>query len=430
MNVSLVLFGSFFILLFLNVPISISLAVSSILTLLASPLPNSMLSLVATNLYTASNKYVLLAIPFFILGGNIMDVSGISTRLIDFFRSLVGHTKHGLAMVCVIVACFFAAISGSGPATVAALGAILIPAMTNTGYEKSTSAALMSTAGAIGIVIPPSITFVVYGSVTGTSIGSLFMSGIIPGVLIGIFIYYAMKLSSRGRDLVQMPKASGEERMAAFKNAVWGLLMPVIILGGIYGGIFTPTEAAAVSAVYGFIVGLFIYRTLKLKDIMRILRQSVSQTAVVMFIIGCAAVFGNTLTITGIAAKASTGLINIAGGNKYIFLLMVNIILIIAGCFIDANSALYILCPILFPIAQKLNIDPVHLGAVMVVNLALGLITPPVGVNLFTGCGVAGIQLSDMIKKVWPFVFAVLVVLLLITYIPGISMFLPNLMAK
>ena len=430
MNVSLVLFGSFFILLFLNVPISISLAVSSILTLLASPLPNSMLSLVATNLYTASNKYVLLAIPFFILGGNIMDVSGISTRLIDFFRSLVGHTKHGLAMVCVIVACFFAAISGSGPATVAALGAILIPAMTNTGYEKSTSAALMSTAGAIGIVIPPSITFVVYGSVTGTSIGSLFMSGIIPGILIGIFIYYAMKISSRGRELVQMPKASGKERWAAFKNAVWGLLMPIIILGGIYGGIFTPTEAAAVSAVYGFIVGLFIYRTLKMKDIMRILRQSVSQTAVVMFIIGCAAVFGNTLTITGVAAKASTGLINLAGGNKYIFLLMVNIILIIAGCFIDANSALYILCPILFPIAQKLNIDPVHLGAVMVVNLALGLITPPVGVNLFTGCGVAGIQLSDMIKKVWPFVFAVLIVLLLITYIPGISMFLPNLMAK
>ena len=200
MNAALILFGVFFLLLFLNVPISISLAVSSILTVLACNLP---LSMVATNLYTASNKYVLLAIPFFILGGNIMDVSGISTRLIDFFRSLVGHTKHGLAMVCVIVACFFAAISGSGPATVAALGAILIPAMTKTGYDKATSAALMSTAGAIGIVIPPSITFVVYGSVTGTSIGSLFMSGIIPGILIGIVIYWAMKLCSRDCQLVQ-----------------------------------------------------------------------------------------------------------------------------------------------------------------------------------------------------------------------------------
>ena len=425
MNAAVILFGIFFLLLFLNVPISISLAVSSILTTLACKLP---LSMVATNLYSSANKYVLLAIPFFILGGNIMDVSGISTRLIDFFRTLVGHTKHGLAMVCVIVACFFAAISGSGPATVAALGAILIPAMTKTGYDKSTSAALMSTAGAIGIVIPPSITFVVYGSVTGTSIGSLFMSGIIPGILIGIVIYFTMKLSSRGRQLVQQPKASGKERWEAFKNAVWGLLMPVIILGGIYGGIFTPTEAAAVSAIYGLLVGLFIYKTLTFKNIMQILRQSVSQTAVVMFIIGCAAVFGNTLTFTGIASKASAALISIAGGNKYIFLLMVNIILIIAGCFIDANSALYILCPILFPISQSLGIDPVHLGAVMIVNLALGLITPPVGVNLFTGCGVAGIPLSDMIKKIWPFVIAVLIVLILITYIPGISMLLPNLM--
>ena len=422
---ALILFGVFFVLLFLNVPIAISLGVSSIVTTLAC---NLSLNMVATNLYSASNKYVLLAIPFFILAGNIMEVSEISTKLIAFFKSLVGHTKHGLAMVCVVVACFFAAISGSGPATVAALGGILIPAMTNSGYDRSTSAALMSTAGAIGIVIPPSITFVVYGSVTGTSIGSLFISGIVPGIIIGIFIYYTMVLSSRGRTIVPAPKASGKERWAAFKDSVGGLLMPVIILGGIYGGIFTPTEAAAVSAIYGFIVGIFFYKTLRWKEIMKILRQSVSQTAVVMFIIGCAAVFGNTLTFTGIAAKASSALISIASGNKYIFLLMVNIILIIAGCFIDANSALYILCPILFPIAQSLGIDAVHLGAVMVVNLALGLITPPVGVNLFTGCGVAGISLNDMIRKIWPFVIAMLLVLLLITYVPAVSTFLPGLM--
>ena len=422
---ALILFGVFFVLLFLNVPIAISLGVSSIVTTLAC---NLSLNMVATNLYSASNKYVLLAIPFFILAGNIMEVSEISTKLIAFFKSLVGHTKHGLAMVCVVVACFFAAISGSGPATVAALGGILIPAMTNSGYDRSTSAALMSTAGAIGIVIPPSITFVVYGSVTGTSIGSLFISGIVPGIIIGIFIYYTMVLSSRGRTIVPAPKASGKERWTAFKDSVGGLLMPVIILGGIYGGIFTPTEAAAVSAIYGFIVGIFFYKTLRWKEIMKILRQSVSQTAVVMVIIGCAAVFGNTLTFTGIAAKASSALISIASGNKYIFLLMVNIILIIAGCFIDANSALYILCPILFPIAQSLGIDAVHLGAVMVVNLALGLITPPVGVNLFTGCGVAGISLNDMIRKIWPFVIAMLLVLLLITYVPAVSTFLPGLM--
>lgn len=206
--------------------------------------------------------------------------------------------------------------------------------------------------------------------------------------------------------------------------------MPVIILGGIYGGIFTPTEAAAVSAIYGLIVGMFIYKTLRFKEIVVILRQSVSQTAVVMLIIGCAAVFGKVLTFTGLASDASQSLISIAHGNKYTFLLMVNIILIIAGCFIDANSALYILCPILFPIAKTLGIDAVHLGAVMTVNLALGLITPPVGVNLFTGCGVAGITLTDMVKKIWPFVIAVLIVLLLVTYIPQISTILPSLMVK
>ena len=411
---ALLLFGLFFVLLFLNVPIAISLGVSSVVTTMA--VKPAMMATIATNLYSATNTYVLLAIPFFILAGNIMDVSGISVRLINFFNSLVGHTKHGTAMVCVIVACFFAAISGSGPATVAALGGILIPAMSRSGYEKSTSAALMSTAGAIGIVIPPSITFVVYGSVTGTSVGSL-------------FIYYTMVITSKGRELVRQPKANGAQRWKAFKDAVWGILMPVIILGGIYGGIFTPTEAAAVSAIYGFIVGLFIYRSLKLKDILTILRQSVSQTAVVMLIIGCAAVFGKVLTFTGMASAASHSLISVAHGNKYIFLLMVNIILIIAGCFIDANSALYILCPILFPISQSLGIAPVHLGSVMVVNLALGLITPPVGVNLFTGCGVAGISLTDMVKKIWPFVIAVLVVLVLVTYIPVISMFLPNLMS-
>lgn len=424
---ALILFGSFFLLLFLNVPIAISLAVSSILTTIACNLP---MSLIATNLYSSAFKTVLLAIPFFILGGNIMERSGISARLIDFFRSLVGHTKHGIAMVCVIVACFFAAISGSGPATVAALGATLIPAMSKAGYDKSTGAALMSTAGAIGIVIPPSITFVVYGSVTGTSIGSLFMSGILPGILIGIVIYFTMKLTSKGRQLEHYPKASGKERWKAFKSAVWGILMPVIILGGIYGGIFTPTEAAAVAAIYGFFVGIFIYKTLRLKDILIILRDSVSQTAVVMFIIGAAAVFGNTLTVTGIAAKASAALVSIASGNKYIFLMLINIILLIAGCFLDANSALYILCPILFPVAMKLGIDPVHLGAVMVVNLAIGLVTPPVGANLFVGCGVAGISLKDMIAKIWPFVLACLLVLLLVTYVPIVSMLLPNLMGR
>ncbi|BFL45243.1 TRAP transporter large permease [Lactonifactor longoviformis] len=423
--VALILFGSFFVLLLLNVPIGLSLGVSSILTLLYENLPVSMVS---SNLYSSTSKFVLLAIPFFILGGNIMEKSGISQRLIDFCRTLVGHKKSGMAMVCVIVACFFAAISGSGPATVAALGMIIIPAMTRVGYNKASSTALMSTAGAIGIIIPPSITFVIYGSITGNSVGSLFASGIVPGILMGVMLVIAMVWVSRKEELKLLPKATGKEKWAAFKDAFWGLLMPVIILGGIYGGIFTPTEAAAVSAVYGLIVGLFIYKSITFKDIKRLLADSVSQTAVVMFIVGTASLFAWVLTVTGLAASASNMLIQVSGGNKYIFLLIINVILLIAGCFIDANSASYILVPILYPVAISLGIDGVHLGCIMVMNMAIGLITPPVGVNLYVGCGIANVSLKEISKAVLPFVAASIIALLLTTYIPVLSMFLPKLL--
>lgn len=416
---ALILFGVFFVLLFLNVPIAISLGVSSIVTTLAC---NLSLNMVATNLYSASNKYVLLAIPFFILAGNIMEVSEISTKLIAFFKSLVGHTKHGLAMVCVVVACFFAAISGSGPATVAALGGILIPAMTNSGYDRSTSAALMSTAGAIGIVIPPSITFVVYGSVTGTSIGSLFISGIVPGIIIGIFIYYTMVLFSRGRTIVPAPKASGKERWAAFKDSVGGLLMPVIILGGIYGGIFTPTEAAAVSAVYGLVIGIFIYKTLKIKQLKKILIDTASTTATVMFITAAATLFAYVLTRARIDVAISSMLTDIAGGNQIIFLLIVNVVLLIAGCFLDSTSALYIFTPLFVPVAQALGMNLIHFGTIMIVNLAIGLVTPPVGVNLYVACGIADTSLKKISVSVIPLLVAALIVLLLVTYVPSLSL--------
>lgn len=421
----LILFGAFFILLMLNIPIGLSLGISSILTLLYEKLPVSMVS---SNLYSSTSKFVLLAIPFFILGGNIMEKSGISQRLIDFCRTLVGHKKSGMAMVCVIVSCFFAAISGSGPATVAALGMIIIPAMTKVGYEKASSTALMSTAGAIGIIIPPSITFVIYGSITGNSVGALFASGIIPGILMGVTLVMAMVFVSRGRELELLPKATSKEKWDAFKDAFWGLMMPVIILGGIYGGVFTPTEAAAVSAVYGLIVGLFIYRTLKWSDLKGLLADSVSQTAVVMFIVGTASLFAWVLTVTGLAASASNMLISICNGNKYIFLLIINIILLIAGCFIDANSASYILVPILYPVAIALGIDGVHLGCIMVMNMAIGLVTPPVGVNLYVGCGIANVSLKEISRAVLPFVLASVVALLLTTYVPILSMFLPGLL--
>lgn len=423
--VALILFGSFFLLLFLNIPIALSLGMSSIITLLYEKLP---LSMVPSNMYSSTSKFVLLAIPFFIFGGNIMAEGGISECLINFCRSLVGHKRSGMALVCVIVSCFFAAISGSGPATVAALGMIIIPAMVQAGYDKASGTALMSTAGAIGIIIPPSITFVIYGSITGTSVGALFASGIVPGILMGVLLVVAMMWVSRKRELHLLPKATWKERWESFKDAFWGLMMPVIILGGIYGGIFTPTEAAAVSAIYGLFVGLFIYKTITFKDVPRILADSVSQTAVVMFIVGTASLFAWILTVTGLAAQASNVLISVSSGNKYIFLLIVNIILLIAGCFIDANSACYILVPILVPVATALGINPIHLGCIMIVNMAIGMVTPPVGVNLYVGCGIAKISLKEISIAVLPFIVASIVALLLTTYVPIISMFLPNLL--
>lgn len=422
---ALVLFGLFFLLLFMNVPIAFSLGISSVAALFVESLP---VSAVTANFYASTSKFVLLAIPFFILGGNIMERSGISGKLIAFFRALVGHRRSGMALVTVIVACFFAAISGSGPATVAALGLILIPAMTDVGYDKSYSAALVSTSGAIGIIIPPSITFVIYGSIASVSVSSLFASGIVPGILMGVFLIVATQIVYHKRELKLLPKASAAQRWKAFKSAFWGLMMPVIILGGIYGGIFTPTEAAAVAAVYGIFVGLFIYRSITIKDVWELLKDSVSQTAVVMLIVGTASLFAYVLTITGVAAKASAALISVSGGSKFVFLLILNLILLIAGCFIDANSAMYILLPILLPVASRMGVDLIHLGCIMVFNLAIGLVTPPVGVNLYVGCGIAKIKLKEICRAVMPLIIASVLALLLVTYVQPVSTLLPSLL--
>ena len=422
---ALVLFVVFAVLLLLGTPIAVCLGVYSILAMLVlgAGRPVSMvLGTVPQLVSAATSKSVLLAIPFFILGGNIMEKSGISGKLISLAEACVGHLKGGVAMVCVIVACFFAAISGSGPATVAALGLILIHAMVKVGYDAPFAAALMATAGAIGVIIPPSITFVVYGSISDTSIGSLFISGVIPGLLMGAALIIITLWLGRKSELKRLPKATGRQRWIAFKDAFWGLLMPVIILGGIYGGIFTPTEAAAVSAVYGLVIGIFIYKTLKIKQLKKILIDTASTTATVMFITAAATLFAYVLTRARIDVAISGMLTDIAGGNQIIFLLIVNVVLLIAGCFLDSTSALYIFTPLFVPVAQALGMNLIHFGTIMIVNLAIGLVTPPVGVNLYVACGIADTSLKKISVSVIPLLVAALIVLLLVTYVPSLSL--------
>lgn len=423
--VTTILFGLFALFLLLGAPIATCLGMSSVAAMIALGAGRSLdvvLGTVPQLVSAAITKSVLMAIPFFILGGNIMEKSGISSRLINLAQSCVGHFKGGVAMVCVLVACFFAAISGSGPATVAALGLILIPAMIEVGYKPAFAAALMATAGAIGVIIPPSITFVVYGSISDVSIGDLFISGVIPGLLMGAALILITLWLGRKAELKLLPRASWKERWGAFKEAFWGLLMPVIILGGIYGGIFTPTEAAAVSAVYGLFVGLFVYRSLSLRDMKKILIDSASTTAVVMLITAAASLFAYVLTRTRIDVAISSALETFAGGNTVIFLIIVNICLLIAGCFLDSTSALYIFTPLFLPVAQALGMNLVHFGTIMIVNLAIGLVTPPVGVNLYVACGIAKIDLKTISKAVVPLIIASLVVLLLVTYVPQLSL--------
>lgn len=424
MSVAGILFLIFAILLLLNVPIALSLGLSSIVAMIAAGTPMIMLPM---NVYSSIGKFTLLAIPFFVFAGNVMEKAGISERLIDLANKAVGHKKAGLAIVCVITSCFFAAISGSGPATVAALGVIVIPAMIKAGYDPGMSSALMATSGAIGIIIPPSITYVIYGAIAGVSIGKTFVAGIIPGILMGIALIIACVIMVRKQDLERQEKASPNEVWKAFKEAIWGLLMPVIILGGIYGGYFTPTEAAAVSAVYGIIVGVLIYKEVNAKDLYKILVESAVQSAVVMIIVACASLFAWIVTTEGIAAMISNYLLQISN-SQFVFLLIVNIVLLIAGCFIDAASALYIFVPIMLPVALQLGYDPIAFGIVMTMNLAIGQVTPPVGVNLYVACGISKISLKEISRKVMPFVLASIIALLLVTYIPQLSMWLPNIM--
>ena len=420
-----ILLGVFVVLLICGAPIAVCLGMSSVAAMLVQGAGKpivAVMSVLPRICSASSSKFVLLAIPFFIISGNVMEKAGISGRLINLAEKCLGHIKGGMAMVCIVVSCFFAAISGSGPATVAALGLIMIPALVKAGYPAAFSCALMAAGGAIGVVIPPSITFVVYGSIADASITSLFKAGMVPGLLMGAGLIITALVIGRKWDLKVSPKASGAERLAAFKDAVPGLLMPVIILGGIYGGIFTPTEAAAVSVFYGLFVGFVIYKDLNLNKLSDIMVDSCSTTATVMFITMGASLFAYVLTRARLDEAIENVMLNVTGGSVVIFFIIVNIVLLIAGCFLDSTSALYIFTPLFAPVALQLGIDPIHLGVVMIVNLAIGLFTPPVGVNLYVACGIGKISIEDISKGIIPCLVAMLIILLLITYIPAISL--------
>lgn len=425
MNIGIILVGSFFLLLCLRVPVAASMGIASVLGMVYAGYGVSML---ATVFYSAIAKYSLLAIPFFILAGVIMDYAGISKRLINFINACVGHTRGGLAVVTVIVACFFAAISGSGPATVAAIGGVLIPAMQKNGYDKNFATAIVASSGGIGMVIPPSIPFVIYAMLAEQSVGTMFMAGIIPGILMGVaFSVTALIYMRNDKNVVTREKASDAEIWKTFKDAIWGILAPVIILGGIYGGVFTPTEAAGVAVVYALLVGVFIYKEIDLKAMVNMFKDAAVSSGIIMYIMGTAGAFTWILTTTGIAGKLSNGLLGISDNGTVLMLIMM-LIFMIAGCFVDSASGFYLFLPILLPVVKDIEFSVYAFGVLATVNFAIGQITPPVGSNLFVACNIANVTMKDLVSRVWPFLLAGCIVLILMVFFPAIITGLPTLL--
>ena len=420
-----VIFVLLLVLMLTGMPISISLGLT-VLTFLFG-FTHVPLESVALKLFTGIEKFEIMAIPFFILAGNFLTHGGVARRMINFASSMVGHWYGGLGLAGVLACALFAAVSGSSPATVVAIGSILMPAMVRAGFPKKFGAGVITTSGALGILIPPSIVMVMYSVATNTSVGSLFMAGVVPGIALACTLGGVTWYRARKFNYPRLPKASWAERFKAFKTSAWGLLLIVIVMGGIYTGLFTPTEAAAMSAVYAFVVAVFVYKDMKLRDVPKVLLNSANMSAMLLYIITNAVLVSFIMTNENIPQALADWMLG-NGLGMVSFLLAVNVMLLLAGNFMEPSSIVLIFAPILFPVAMKLGIDPVHFGIIMVVNMEVGMCHPPVGLNLYVASGITKMGITELTVAVWPWLLAMLGFLLVVTYWPGLSTWFPRML--
>jgi C4-dicarboxylate transporter DctM subunit len=419
-----VIFLLLILLMLTGMPISISLGLT-VLTFFFT-MTSVPIEAVAMKLFTGIEKFEIMAIPFFILAGNFLTHGGVAKRMINFASDMVGHWHGGLALAGVLACALFAAVSGSSPATVVAIGSIILPAMTRQGYPKAFGAGVITTSGALGILIPPSIVMVMYSVTTNTSVGKLFMAGVVPGLMLAFFLGLTTWYLARKHNYPRMKKASWGERWSSFRKSIWGLLLIVVVMGGIYSGKFTPTEAAAMAAMYAFFIAVFVYKDLKLSQIPKVLLDSAALSAMLLYIITNAMLFSFLMTSENIP-QAMAGWITGQGMGVVSFLLVVNVLLLVAGNFMEPSSIVLIMAPILFPVAMTLGIDPVHFGILIVVNMEVGMCHPPVGLNLYVASGITKMGISELTVAVLPWLCTMLGFLVLVTYVPQISLWLPNL---
>ena len=421
-----VLFGIFFLLLFLSVPVGVALGASTFITSYFFEGPESLIDL-ASAVFSKLDKYALMAIPMFILAGNLLSKGSSAKRIVDFARTFVGHLPGGLPIAAIFASIIFAAVSGSSPATVAAIGSIMFGAITAAGYPKSYAIGTITASGSLGILIPPSIVMIIYGVTAEISIGKLFIAGIIPGLLIGFMLMTVTYIGAKRLGFKKTKPAAWSEKWKKFKESFWALMTIVIIIGGIYGGIFTPTEAAAVSAIWALFIAIFIYKDIKIRELKTVFLESAKTSAMIMFIIANASIFAYFLTLENIPQMLSDFVVQMHL-NRVLFLVAVNILLLIAGNFMEPSSIIMIMVPLLLPVATMLGIDPIHFGVIITINMELGMLTPPVGLNLFVASGITGSSIKEVVKAVMPWFFVIFIGLMLITYIPEISLWLPNIM--